>query len=203
MEYEYSEAEKKLISFFGYADRKDLINPMALYRILAEKAFIENLQGPAVEALRRAYEALQSCSVYRMSPEFDKLLFFEDTKAEKPKISFKNLETSGKTGKPKIMLTENELIEKARDLFKRLGGIGNSDARIVRGLIEHKAQAAPELELAEMQLLGFAHASNGYSIKDLIESMGLAQSEWEQIKNKTYLNEKDIEEIDYYFEKRK
>lgn len=34
------------------------------------------------------------------------------------------------------MCTEKELIEKARDLFKRLGGIGNADARIVRGLIE-------------------------------------------------------------------
>ena len=33
------------------------------------------------------------------------------------------------------MCTENELIEKAKDLFKRLGGIGNADARIVRGLI--------------------------------------------------------------------
>ena len=34
------------------------------------------------------------------------------------------------------MCTEKELVEKAKDLFKRLGGIGNADARIVRGLIE-------------------------------------------------------------------
>jgi len=34
------------------------------------------------------------------------------------------------------MYTEDELLDKASDLFRRLGGIGNSDARIVRGLIE-------------------------------------------------------------------
>ena len=33
------------------------------------------------------------------------------------------------------MCKEKELIEKAKDLYKRLGGLGNSDARIVRGLI--------------------------------------------------------------------
>ncbi|MDY0362660.1 MAG: integron integrase [Desulforegulaceae bacterium] len=91
------------------------------------------------------------------------------------------------------------------DMEKKRSAIDN----LSQSIKPNKAQAPKtgpalhQLELAEMQLLGFAHASNGYSIKDLVESMGLAQEEWEQIKNKTYLNEKDIEEIDYYFEKRK
>lgn len=33
------------------------------------------------------------------------------------------------------MCKEKEILEKAKDLYKRLGGLGNSDARIVRGLI--------------------------------------------------------------------
>ena len=34
------------------------------------------------------------------------------------------------------MKTDDELLEAAKELYKRLGGIGNPDARLVRGLME-------------------------------------------------------------------
>lgn len=34
------------------------------------------------------------------------------------------------------MLTDKELIENSKELYKKLGGVGNADARIVRGLWE-------------------------------------------------------------------
>ena len=52
---------------------------------------------------------------------------------------------------------------------------------------------------AEQQLLGFKHCDAGYSLNDLVTSMGLSEDEWENIKDQaslTYLSEKEIAEID-------
>lgn len=58
-----------------------------------------------------------------------------------------------------------------------------------------------QTELAEQQLLGYAHAARGFSLKQLIESMALTKSEWKTIKknNTTSLTESEISEIDDYF----
>ena len=39
-----------------------------------------------------------------------------------------------------------------------------------------------EIEMAEQQLTGYAHAIAGHSIEALADSMGLTASEWEAIK---------------------
>ena len=52
------------------------INPPNLFNLLATEAFIEGKTGPAVDALRRVCKSLRDCSVYRMTPEFDKLCEF-------------------------------------------------------------------------------------------------------------------------------
>ncbi len=49
---------------------------MTIYRMCVEKAFCNNSQGPAYDALRRAYKAIRQCTHYRMTPEFDKLISF-------------------------------------------------------------------------------------------------------------------------------
>ena len=62
---------------------------------------------------------------------------------------------------------------------------------------------ATQLDLAEHQLTGFKHAKEGYSLRDLISSMGLTKREWDTLQNKEkvdYLNKDDKEEIDEYFE---
>ena len=40
------------------------------------------------------------------------------------------------------------------------------------------------VDFAEQQLVGYAHAKRGYSLIDLISSMGMKNNEWEKIKSK-------------------
>lgn len=62
---------------FGCADLTNHIDaPIVLYRMCVEKAFMDNMTGPHVEALRRAYKALNSCKVYRRTEEFESLIEF-------------------------------------------------------------------------------------------------------------------------------
>lgn len=73
----YTKAEIRLISMFGYGDLVSRIEcPPGLYRMCVEKAFVEKMEGPHVEALRRAYLALMRCSPYRQTEEFEKLVSF-------------------------------------------------------------------------------------------------------------------------------
>ena len=51
-------------------------SPFNLYRMSVERVFRRNTKGPAVEALRRAYDAICDCRVFRHTPEFEKLLEF-------------------------------------------------------------------------------------------------------------------------------
>jgi hypothetical protein len=72
-----SENESRLFRELGFGYLLDRINdPVALYKIVMEKLFIDNVRGPAVEAFRRGCRALYACKPYRQTPEFDKLLEF-------------------------------------------------------------------------------------------------------------------------------
>lgn len=77
---DYSEAERRLISklsnhWINVID-KTSITPHRLYEILATEVFIENKQGPEIEALRKVMKACLDCKPYRMTPEFDELCQF-------------------------------------------------------------------------------------------------------------------------------
>lgn len=70
----YSQAEIRIFKDLGLEDLLILTAPM-LYRIAVEHAFIKNLSGPKIEALRKAAEALLfKGKPYRLTEEFDKLL---------------------------------------------------------------------------------------------------------------------------------
>lgn len=76
-----TEAELKLIRaisphWYDLVTGDTEFNTPTVFRILVEKCFIENMEGPAVEALRRAYGAIFKCKPYRHTPEFDKLCEF-------------------------------------------------------------------------------------------------------------------------------
>ena len=74
----YSTNEWRLIKALGFQELGEIIDsPTALYRIMVEYVFRKNLKGNHVEALRRAYNALNVCKPYRMTPEFDELVYFE------------------------------------------------------------------------------------------------------------------------------
>lgn len=75
---EYSEAEWKLIDHFGFRDFavNSRCMPATLYREMSLNAFVNNLSGPGVDALRRVLAATNECKPYRMTPEFDGLAHF-------------------------------------------------------------------------------------------------------------------------------
>jgi DNA-binding Xre family transcriptional regulator len=56
-----------------------------------------------------------------------------------------------------------------------------------------------QLKLAEMQLVGFAHASKGFGIKELAESMGMTKKEWIKLRNGVSLKQLDKIELDELF----
>ena len=60
-----------------------------------------------------------------------------------------------------------------------------------------------DIEKADQQLTGFAHATKGYSLTELVTSMGLTKTEWGVLKTKylalEYLSEEQVNEIDDYF----
>lgn len=78
MSDKYSQQEIKLFTALGY---KELINtpiePLRLYRLCVEKAFINNWSGPHIEALRKGFKSLGDCYPYRMTKEFDDLIAFD------------------------------------------------------------------------------------------------------------------------------
>lgn len=58
-----------------------------------------------------------------------------------------------------------------------------------------------ELEMAEQQLTGFAHAKAGHSIEALADGMGLTASEWKgiQARGTVRLDNDDTEALNAHF----
>lgn len=52
------------------------------------------------------------------------------------------------------------------------------------------------IKLAEAQLIGFGHASQGYSIKEFADSMALTKYEWEELRNLVPLKPSDKAALD-------
>ncbi|MFW6173076.1 MAG: hypothetical protein ACOC5T_04970 [Elusimicrobiota bacterium] len=77
---EYSEAEWKLIDYFGFRSfaESSSSTPFTLYREIALYVFLQDISGPSVDAARRALRAMNNCNPYRMTPEFDELISFEE-----------------------------------------------------------------------------------------------------------------------------
>ena len=75
---EYSEAEKILIKglspHWANVIESTYISPLNLYKILAVDAFLAKRENEYIEALRKGLQALESCKIYRMTPEFDELI---------------------------------------------------------------------------------------------------------------------------------
>lgn len=75
----YSEKEIQMFAALGLRALLDTsITVVQLYKMAVDEAFIENLQGPAVESLRRTYGAMAKCHPYRQTKEWDDLISLED-----------------------------------------------------------------------------------------------------------------------------
>lgn len=70
---EYSAAEMRLIHHFGFSDISPRVFAVELYRMMALKAFKDGKNDAHVDALRRCLLAMESCRVYRGTPEWDEL----------------------------------------------------------------------------------------------------------------------------------
>lgn len=63
-----------------------------------------------------------------------------------------------------------------------------------------------EVEKAEQQITGYVHAKRGYSLESLADSMGLTESEWENIKFNSQIlgmNADEVEELDEWVSNQK
>jgi hypothetical protein len=72
----YSDKEIKLIKHFGFEHliNTDSIVAPTLYRMMAEKAFLDAEEGLYAQSLRRCIIAFNTGSVFRNTPEWDKLI---------------------------------------------------------------------------------------------------------------------------------
>lgn len=72
----YSECELHLFAAFGVRHLSTDLTPSQMYRTLIDKAFLENMTGEHVEALRRGANAFYSSTYNRKTIEFDTLITF-------------------------------------------------------------------------------------------------------------------------------
>ena len=71
-----SPGEKKLFDSIGVGHLYHKIDAIKLYYVAMEKAFVCNMKGADIEALRRAINAISICSPYRGTDEFERLIEF-------------------------------------------------------------------------------------------------------------------------------
>ena len=75
---EYSEKELSLIRKLGFENLLSNIDPVSLYKVMAEDLFVNNRHSDAVDSVRRCLKAINKANPYRMTPEFDALIKFKD-----------------------------------------------------------------------------------------------------------------------------
>lgn len=79
MRHKYSDKETWMFNCLGVNQfTLDNVNPVSLYKLVCEQAFIKNMQGPAAYSLRRTAKAMEAGKPYRLTPEFDALISTED-----------------------------------------------------------------------------------------------------------------------------
>ena len=83
MNADFSKEEMIIIKALGFSyildiPRKDHYDNFVYdsYQIMVNRVFIDNKQGPAVDALRRCYSVITKCTAERSSKEFKKLAEF-------------------------------------------------------------------------------------------------------------------------------
>lgn len=98
-----------------------------------------------------------------------------------------------------------QLLEDLRDVQSNLdSGYHEEAENLLNFVIGELAVALTnisdiELLKAEHQLTGFAHASQGFDIISLIESMALHVEEWYQLRGEQWVTDKMWEDVDAYF----
>ena len=69
--------EIRLLSYFELSHLVEFIGICELYKMAGEKAFLEKMDGPEVESVRRCLIALSKGTCYRGTQEWDDMIQFE------------------------------------------------------------------------------------------------------------------------------
>lgn len=108
-----------------------------------------------------------------------------------------SLFVTGANNKPILELKANG------DIYHK-GKLLTTDHEIVNGFKAFLSDNCDNpLSQAEQQLLGFFHAAKGFSLKELLDSMALEKSEWQEMMASGmvgWMNGDQIEEINKYFD---
>lgn len=73
-----SSNERKLFHELGWSHTFSCtFNPIGLYNMAVERAFMTRQEGPAVEALRRAITAITTASPLRQTEDFEHIIEFD------------------------------------------------------------------------------------------------------------------------------
>lgn len=70
----YSEKELLMFGQLGLSKYIDMMFPSTMYQFAVNKTFLSNLEGPAVESLRKTFDAFNKCNPVRLTKEFDSLI---------------------------------------------------------------------------------------------------------------------------------
>lgn len=74
-------SDKELLMFVYFGIQLGMIRYLSIsdmYQIMVNDAFMKNMEGPAVESLRRCFSAFRNCTTFRETPEFDDLIRMSD-----------------------------------------------------------------------------------------------------------------------------
>lgn len=110
---DYSEKELKLFEALGLSYLTDRLYAVELYKIAARNAFIENLSGPLAVSLRRCCAAIDKCSPYRRTPEFDALINVEPI-FDKIILEFLSYDETNKSMDVKFQSSSQEVVYKVQ-----------------------------------------------------------------------------------------
>jgi len=72
--FNYSEKEMAIFTYFGVGDIASFIDFQNIYKMAMLNAFIRNDQTFYSESLRNCIKAWQECKIYRMTPEWEALI---------------------------------------------------------------------------------------------------------------------------------
>jgi hypothetical protein len=71
----YSDKEQQLINALGFGDFLEQ-EPAVTYKVLALHCFSKDIHGHLADSVRRCYNAMTESNPYRLTEEFDNLIYF-------------------------------------------------------------------------------------------------------------------------------
>ena len=109
-EYKFSAKEEAMFYALGLDDeinfaKKGMTSPFQVYQWAVNKCFLEKIEGPAVDSLRRCYALFGEGKECRLTPEWDALIRLEED-SPSPEITVRQNDDRSLEGWSNIILKE-------------------------------------------------------------------------------------------------